>query len=176
MKRKEIILLGICLIFCLTFCHSCKLASIKYSMKGASISPDVKTFSVDYFPNKAPLVVADLSTTFTEKLQKYLRNNTSLKENVENNGDIHFEGQITGYSQKPINIQRDEVAASNRLTINIRVKYINNKDDKYDFDSSFSHYADYSIDEDFDAIESRLISEILDKIVEDIYNKALVNW
>lgn len=145
-------------------------------MTGASISPEVKTFSVDYFPNKAPLVVPFLSDMMTEKLQNYLRSKTSLKEITDNNGDIRFDGMITNFSQRPMEIQRDEIAASNRLTITVKVRYVNTKDDTYDFDSSFSHYVDYSIDEDYDAIQERLVGEILDKIVEDIYNKALVNW
>jgi hypothetical protein len=136
----------------------------------------VKTFSVEYFPNKAPLVVPTLSDTFTDKLKNYLRTKTSLKEVTENNGDIRFEGQITEYSQRPMEIQRDEIAASNRLTITVRVRYTNTKDDKFDFDSSFSHYADYSIDVDYNSVEESLIEEITDKIIEDIYNKALVNW
>lgn len=163
-------------LFIVTCCGSCKLASISYSMTGASISPDVKTFSVDYFQNKSLLVVPYLSTLFTEKLQTYMRTKTSLKEMTEDNGDIRFSGEIVGYYQKPIDIQRDELATSNRLTIEIRVKYINTKDDKYDFDSRFSNYADYGIDEDFDAMEEQLINDILDKIIDDIYNKALVNW
>lgn len=173
MRIFKIILCTLLITVC---CDSCKLASIKYSMTGASISPDVKTFSVDYFPNKALLVVPYLSTLFTEKLQTYLRTKTSLKEMTENNGDIRFEGQIVGYYQKPIDIQRDEIATNNRLTIEIQVKYTNIKDDKYDFNTRFSNYADYSIDADFDSIEEQLITEILDKIIDDIYNKALVNW
>lgn len=157
-------------------CGSCKLASIRYSMTGASISPEVKTFSVDYFQNKSLLVVPYLSTLFTEKLQNYMRSKTGLKEMTNNNGDIHFSGEIVSYYQKPIDIQRDEVASSNRLTIEIRVKYTNSKDDKYDFDSRFSNYADYDINADFNAIEEELITQILDKIIDDVYNKALVNW
>lgn len=145
-------------------------------MTGASISPDVKTFSVDYFPNKALLVVPYLSSLFTEDLKSYLRSKTSLLEMTDNNGDIRFEGQIVGYYQRPIDIQRDEIATSNRLTIEIRVKYTNTKDDKYDFDTRFSNYTDYSTDANFDAIEETLIKEILEKIIDDIYNKALVNW
>lgn len=157
-------------------CNSCKLASISYSMTGASISPDVKTFSVDYFPNKAPLVVPYLSSLFTEKLTTYMRSKTGLIEMTDNNGDIRFEGQIVNYNQRPIDIQKDEIAASNRLTIEIRVKYTNTKDDTYDFSSNFSNYADYGTDDNFDAVEETLINEILDKIIDDIYNKALVNW
>ena len=129
-------------------CNSCKLYKVSYSTTGASISPDVKTFSVDYFPNKAPLVVPYLSSLFTEKLTDYMRSKTGLSQLTDNNGDIRFEGQITEYSQRPIDIQKDEIAASNRLTI----------------------------DADFNSIEESLIIEILDKIIDDIYNKALVNW
>lgn len=161
-----IFLIGIC-------CNSC---TVSYSLTGASISPDVKTFSVDYFSNKAPLVVPYLSSLFTEKLTNYMRTKTSLREMTDNNGDIRFEGQIVGYSQRPIDIQKDEIAASNRLTIEIRVKYTNTKDDKYDFDSRFSNYEDYSTEINFDSAEESLINDILDKIIEDIYNKALVNW
>lgn len=157
-------------------CHSCKLVSARYSLTGASISPDVKTFSVDYFPNKAPLVVPYLSSDFTEKLTNYMRSKTGLTQMTDNNGDIRFEGQITEYSQRPIDIQKDEIAASNRLTIAIRVKYTDTKDETHDFTSSFSNYADYSMDADFNSVEESLINEILEKIIDDIYNKALVNW
>ena len=118
MKTLKIL---VCTLVILLFCDSCKLASVKYSMTGASISPDVKTYSVDYFPNRALLVVPYLSTLFREKLTEYLRTKTSLKEMTDNNGDIRFEGEIVGYYQKPIDIQRDEIASSNRLTIEIRV-------------------------------------------------------
>ena len=163
-------------LFIVLCCDSCKLAKVSYNMTGGSLNPDIKTFSVDYFPNKALLVVPYLSTLFTEKLQTYMRTKTSLKEVTDNNGDIRFEGQIVGYNQRPIDIQLDEVATNNRLTIEIQVKYTNTKDDKFDFNTRFSNYKDYGIDEDFNSIEESLINEILDKIIDDIYNKAIVNW
>ena len=98
-------------------CNSCKLYKVTYSTTGASISPDVKTFSVDYFPNKAPLVVPYLSSLFTEKLTDYMRSKTGLSQLTDNNGDIRFEGQITEYSQRPIDIQKDEIIRI-RKTIN----------------------------------------------------------
>lgn len=173
MRKIQFIILLFAAVLC---CNSCKLYKVSYSMTGASISPDVKTFSVDYFPNKAPLVVPYLSSLFTERLTDYMRSKTGLIQMTDNNGDIRFEGQITGYSQRPIDITSDEVAASNRLTIEIRVKYTNTKDDKYDFTSTFSNYTDYSTEVNFDSAEESLINDILDKIIEDIYNKALVNW
>jgi hypothetical protein len=164
------------IVLTITVCNSCKLAGWpKYSLTGASISPDVKTFSVDYFPNKAPLVVPYLSSLFTDKLTDYMRTKTGLSQMTDNNGDIRFEGQIVGYEQRPIDIQKDEIAASNRLTIRIRVKYTNVIDDE-EFTQEFSHYADYSTEVDFNSVEESLITEIIEKIIEAIYTKALVNW
>ena len=40
--------------------------TVKYSLSGASIPPDAKTFSVAYFPNNAPMVAPVLSATMTD--------------------------------------------------------------------------------------------------------------
>ncbi len=173
MTRLKIFLIIFLAALC---CNSCKLYKVSYSMTGASISPEVKTFSVDYFPNKAPLVVPYLSSLFTDELTNYMRSKTGLTQMTDNNGDIRFEGQITNYYQRPIDITSNEIATSNRLTIEIRVKYINTKDENAGFDSTFSNYADYSTEVDFNSVEESLINEILEKIIDDIYTKALVNW
>lgn len=166
----------IIIIFLAITAGGCGLQSINYSMNGASIDySKVKTFSVDYFSNKTPFA-PNLSVDFTEALKEYLRSRTNLTEMTDNNGDVRFEGQITGYSQRPMEIGADEVAASNRLTITIRVKYTNTTDGTYDFDTSFSQYEDYGIDENFDAIEEELLKKITDKIIDDVYNKAFINW
>lgn len=154
----------------------CKIQKIRYSFSGGSIPPEAKSYSVDYFQNKAEIVVPYVSTKFTEMLKDKMRNQTSLNEMTDGNGDLHFEGEITEYSQKPMNIQRDEVAASNRLTIRVRVKYINPYDEKQSFDTSFSHYYDFDNSVDFTSIEEQAVTEIFEKIVDDIYNKAFVNW
>ena len=94
MTRLKIFLIIFLAALC---CNSCKLYKVSYSMTGASISPEVKTFSVDYFPNKAPLVVPYLSSLFTDELTNYMRSKTGLTQMTDNNGDIRFEGQITNY-------------------------------------------------------------------------------
>ena len=144
--------------------NGCKLQSISYSFSGVSLQNGEKTFSV--------------GADFTEALKSYLRSRTNLTELTDNDGDIRFEGQITGFTQTPVDITADEIAAKNRLTITIRVKYTNTKDEsgKSDFDTSFSHYEDYGIDENYESIEPDLIKKITEKIIEDIYNKALTNW
>jgi len=155
---------------------ACKLQKIGYTFSGGTIPTEAKSFSINYFSNKADIVVPYLSSKFTEELKDKMRNQTNLDEVTDGEGDLVFEGQITGYLQKPVNIQRDEIAASNRLTITIRVKYTNPYDDKLSFNTSFSHYYDYNNSVDFTAIEETAIEDIIKKIIDDIYNKAFVNW
>lgn len=170
MVRKIIPLVLIAVCF-----NGCKLASVKYAFSGVNLSPEVKTFSVDYFTNKTPFA-PNLGSDFTEALKEYLRNRTNLTEVTDNDGDIRFEGQITSFTQTPMEIQKEEIAASNKLTISIRVKFTNTKEEKASFDSSFSQYEIYGIDDNYDSIEGELLKKITDKIIEDVFNKALVNW
>ncbi len=163
-------------VFILT-AFDCLLPSCKvsYSFTGANISADVKTFSVYYFPNRARLVNPTLSTDFTEKLKEKMLRQTSLKEELEN-GHLVFEGQITDYDVRPMAIQKEDLAAQNRLTITVRLKYTNNKDHEQDFDRSFSSYEDFSSSMSLNDVESSIVPEILEKLMDDIFNATIANW
>ena len=149
--------------------------TIKYSFTGTSIAPDITTFTIHDFPNTAPLYVPTLSATFTEMLKDKILTQTSL-QHTSQNGDLEFEGAITGYRIVPISVQGNETASASRLTITIKVKYTNRKDHKQDFERNFSNYADFDSSQDIADIEQELIEEILDKITDDIYNNTLANW
>ncbi|MBC8464146.1 MAG: LptE family protein [Bacteroidetes bacterium] len=146
-----------------------------YSFTGASISPEVETVSIAYFPNNAPMVQPTLSNTFTESLKDKFISQTNL-DLLNNNGDLHFEGSITGYKVKPIAIQANETAAQNRLTISVKVAFTNAFDEENNFSKSFSRFADYSSTQDLSAVETELIEQIVDELTEDIFNKAVANW
>ena len=73
-------------------------------------------------------------------------------------------------------IQANETAALNRLTISVSVKYTNSFTESQSFESSFSRYRDYETSKNLSAIELDLIKQINEELVEDIFNKALVNW
>lgn len=89
--------------------NGCKLTSVKYSFSGVSLQHGEKTFSVDYFSNKTAFA-PNLGADFTEALKSYLRSRTNLTELTDNDGDIRFEGQITGFTQTPVDITADEIA------------------------------------------------------------------
>ena len=146
-----------------------------YSFNGASIPPEAKTVSIQYFPNYAPLVQPTLSQTLTDALQSKFTAQTRLTL-VDKGGDLSFEGAITGYSTSPTAITSNETAALQRLTITVKVKFTNKLDSKQDFETTFTRYADYDATKSLSSVEDELIRQINEMLVDDIFNRAVVNW
>ena len=151
---------------------SCK---VNYSFTGASIAPDVKTINIKLFPKSAALGPSTLSQSFTEKLKDKFVTQSNLAL-VTQNADLTLEGNITGYVVSPIAIQQNEQAARNRLTITVNVKFTNLKDEKQNFETPFTRYADFKSDVNITTVESDLINDIDNQLVDDIFNKAVINW
>lgn len=148
---------------------------VSYSFTGASISADVRTVSIPYFSNTANLVVPTLSRTLTDGLRDYFTSQTNLVL-VDGRGDLTLEGTITQYGIQPVAIQGNETAARNRLTIVVNIKFTNKTDPKQDWETSFSRYQDYSSTLNLNSVQDGLIRDITDQLVQDIFNKAVVNW
>lgn len=149
--------------------------SVKYSFTGAGKLTGVKTFSVDYFPNRARLVNPNLSQNITDALQEKLLRQTSLTQ-IKDNGDLEFSGQITNYDTRPMSIKEGDQAAMTRLTISVKVKYTNNTNHEEDWEKTFSAYQDFESSEILSSVEDDLIPEILKQITEDIFNASIANW
>lgn len=149
--------------------------SVRYTTSGASIDPAVKTASIIYFPNMAPLVAPTLSSTLTDALTEKIQNQTRLQI-VREDGDVNFEGEIIGYTSAPIAISGDEYATKNRLTITVRVRFTNKVQPQFNYDKSFTSYADYETSQMLISIQDQLCTEICDLLVENIFNEALANW
>ena len=87
-----------------------------------------------------------------------------------------FNGQITNYNINPIAIQANETASKNRLSITVKVNFINNIDKDNSFNKTFSRYVDYESSINFTSIEESLNEEIISQLIEDIFNEAFTNW
>jgi hypothetical protein len=155
--------------------HGCKTMSVNYSFSGVNISPDIETVTVEYFPNRAPVVQAQLSQLFTDALIDKIQSNTNL-ELVPAGGDVSFSGEIRNYETRPTAITGSETAARNRLTISIRVVYTNNIEPELEYETTFSRYEDYDSSQNLADVENELIDLIIESILDDIFNKAFVNW
>ncbi len=149
---------------------------INYSLSGASIPAEAKTFSVAYFPNNAAMVSPILSSTLTDALVDKFTRQTRLQQ-VPEGGDFAFEGEITNYTSTTASVSSDDYALLNRLTITVRVHFTNAINESESFpNKTFTAYADYDSTRLLTEVEGELIPEIVDQIVTDIFQATAGNW
>ncbi len=181
MKNIRRILL-IIIIGLVSFC-SCTIRlgslSLGYSTKGATTT-GLKTVSVQYIENRVlenngGIVQPGFSQEFTDALKDYIQSNTNLVL-INGTGDADFEGEIITFDQRPVSITADDIAAQNRFTIAVKIRYVNSVNPELDFESNFSRYEDYSSTMTFDDAQSNYSKDIVNLLIEDIFNKAFVNW
>ena len=150
--------------------------TVKYSLSGASIPPDAKTFSVAYFPNNAPMVAPILSSTLTDALREKFANQTRLIQ-VDEGGDFAFEGEITNYTSSTASVSASsETAMLNRLTITVSVRFTNAIVEADSFNKTFSAFADYPSTQLLTEVEGELIPQIVDQLVTDIFQASAADW
>ena len=148
-----------------------------YSFTGADIDySTTKTFQVSNFQNNAPIVEPGIARLFTQQLQDLLLNQTSL-DLVNSNGDLVYEGEITGYRISPTTATADNTAAQNRLTIKVNVRFYNKTKSEDDFEQGFSFFYDYPGSEQLvGAQKDTAIAEIFERLTQDIFNASLAQW
>ncbi len=146
-----------------------------YKFNDTSIAPDVHSISVYNIENKAMKVNPTLSNTLTVALQDQYRKLTKL-EMFEEGGDLEVSGYITSYEVTPTAVTSAEVAAQNRLTITVKITFKNNKHEEENFDRSFAAFQDFDSSISLDAVEAQLVDEIVEILVDDIFNATVANW
>lgn len=155
------------------FASACRM---NYSFTGASIPPGVKTIRIENFPNNALLINPTLSQELTDALRNKFQSQTSLIL-VNEGGDLVITGEISDFNTRPTAIQADDVAALNRLTITIKVSFINNVDKSQSFQNqTFSRFDEYPSTQDLLSVQDVLVKLIIEQLVEDVFNKTVVNW
>ena len=146
-----------------------------YSFTGGNVG-EAKTLQIDFFRNEAPLVEPTLSQLFTQELQDLFTTQTNLTL-VNDGGDLHFEGEITGYNITPMSATADDTASQNRLTVTINVRFINKLVEEDEFEKRFSFYSDFDASEQLigDILDTAL-EEINERITQDIFNASVAKW
>lgn len=169
---KKLLFISLLFLPMLMTVQGCK---VSYGFSGTSIQPDVNTFTVEYFENKAQKINPSLANTLTEELIDKYRRLTRLTQSTEN-GDICVSGEIVGYDTKPMAVTADEVASQNRLTVVVKIMYTNRLHEEENFEKTFSAFADYDSMQSLDAVETTLCDDIIEILVEDIFNATVANW
>ena len=98
-------------------------------------------------------------------------------EQTRTGGDLRFEGEITGYRVNPMSATSQQTAAQNRLTITVNVRFYNRLKEEDDFEKQFSFYSDFDANAQLTGgVLDAALDEILERIIQDIFNASLGNW
>lgn len=158
-------------VILLSTLHSCKY----YNFTGTG-KIDADTFQVNYFQNNAELVEPGIERTFTIALQELIQNQTSLSL-TNAGGDLIYEGEITDFRISPMTATADQRAAQNRLYISINVRFMNKRNPDDDFEKRFSHFYDFGANTQLaGSALSTALSEIYERITQDVFNESLAKW
>lgn len=150
--------------------------TISYKFNGSAINYDIyRTIDISNFPIRAALVYPPLQQTFENELLDYVTRNTRLQE-IDGPADMELSGEITGYSLSPQAVGTDAYATETRLTITVRVKYVDNKNPSNNIDQSFSAYRQFSSSLMLTDVQDELCQQISEELVNLIFNATLGNW
>lgn len=150
--------------------------TISYKFNGAALDYSVyKTIYVAEFPIRAALVYPPLQQMFENQLLDYITRNTRL-QTTDGASDLSIEGEITGYNLTPQAVTEDAYASQTRLTITVRVKYTDNKNDTKSVDQSFSAYRDFDSSQMLSDVQDELCEQISKELVDLIFNSTLGDW
>ncbi len=178
LMNKRFIHVIACFILISNF-YSCK---VNYGFKGITIPPGAKTISVAMFQNQASITAPVEPQIMTQSLRDAVSSQTTLGL-LKQGGDLRFEEcRITGYTTAPISIAAapptaQDQAALNRLTVTIKLNFVNKLDETKSFtDKEFTRYYDYPSNQNLTQVEPAALAQINRQLTEDIFNAAFNNW
>lgn len=148
---------------------------VKYSFSGADIPAAAETFSVKTFTIRSAQGAPNLEQNLTEGLKDLMLSQTRLSL-TDRRGDLQFEGDIVRYEVGNAAVSGDEFTTRNRLTITVRIKYVNTFEPDKNFERNFSAFADYDSSQNLSAVEDQLVEDIRDQLTQDIFNASIGAW
>lgn len=149
---------------------------ISYKFNGSNLDyTKTKTISISDFPNNAELVYPPLSQNFTETLRDAYSKQTRLQV-IKKAGDLHLEGEITGYQTTPMAISADSYSSQTKLTITIKVRFSNNKNPQDDFEKTYTAYQMFDSSKMITDVQEELCKTMIADIVDNIYNDTVAKW
>lgn len=150
--------------------------SISYKFNGASIDyTQTKTIQIADFPIRASFVWGPMAPMFNNELKDMFASHTKLIQ-VKRNGDLKIEGEITQYNQRNKSVSSEGYSAQTELSITVNVRFTNNKNHSEDFERQFTATSTYETTQSLASVQEQLVSEMIEDIVEQIFNATVANW
>ncbi|MCQ2332457.1 MAG: LPS assembly lipoprotein LptE [Paludibacteraceae bacterium] len=153
----------------------CSGCLVSYKFNGASIDyTKTKSITINEFPNYAPLVYTPLTIQLNDAIANKFAQQTRLNI-VRNGGDLQLDGEITGYQLAATAIGADNRASENKLTLTVKIRFVNNVTGD-EIENQFSAYRTFSSSSTLNDVQDGLISELVEEIVDQIFNATVANW
>ena len=162
------------LLLLLIVCGGCGI----YSFTGTTLSPDIKTISIQNIENSTGEGPSNLTQVVTDNFKEYYRRNTNLVI-LQSEGDLQLEGQIVSFTYSPAAIQREgqqDLASLNRLTLGVQIRFVNAKQPEKDFERTFTIAQDFPQNVDVTQLTTGQIQQLSEQLVVDVFNKTVADW
>ncbi len=176
--RKRLTMLrnqGVKYLVC-TLCLVLSSCSVSYKFNGASIDyTTTRTIQIADFPLRSAYVWAPMHSMFNNSLSDIYSRQTKLSQ-VKRNGDLLLSGEIVEYSQFNKAVSADGYANQTQLKMTVNVRFVNNKKHADDFERRFSATAEYDARQQLSAVQEDLVTQMINDIVDQIFNATVANW
>lgn len=151
-------------------------ATCKYSFKDVSpIPPEIKTFSINQFENKARYINPQLASELTESVRQKIAGQTRLRQVTNEMGDYDISGYISDYSVSTSGVGNQQ-ATTNRLNVSFHLIFKNSQDAKKNFETDLSTSYDFSAGKTLQQGEQEIGDKIQKNVSDAIFNKIFSNW
>ena len=172
-QRTKIAMHSLLFVLCSLLLNSC---AVSFKFNGANIDyTTTKSISVADFQNNAALVYPQLSNYLSEGIRDQYLRQTRLQVPPKG-GDLELEGEIIGYQLTPMSIAADSYSAETKLTITVRVRFINNVRPEESFDKTYSAYQTFDSSQLLNDVQDDLCQVMVKEIAESIYNDTVAKW
>jgi len=166
------LLFSISLFFLLTSCWPTSVSFVDGNMP-----PEWKTFYVSSLENNAANTPLSYSATLSEDLRNGIQNNTRLLINSNSDAaELNIVGTISNYIISPVALQEGDNAAKNRLSVTVKFEIFISKPEEDEMTITSTRFVDYDVSTDIGVVETELLAEVNEQIVQDVINKLMSNW
>lgn len=150
--------------------------SVSYKFTGTSIDyTKTKSISLDKFPIRANYVWSPMESMFYNSISDVYAQKTKLKV-LKRDGDLQLSGEIVEYSQTNKSVGSDGYSTQVQLKIVVNVRFVNTKNHEKDFEQRFSATTEYDSSKQLSAVQEELVQQMIDDIVDQIFNTTVADW
>lgn len=174
---RNLLIISLLIVTGLTSCWPSKISFFDTG----SLDECLTHFQMDQLEIAAPNAPINYPIELTEAVKAGIQNRTKLLIASEKNApQVTIVGKITNYVVSPVALQEGDNAAQNRLTVSATMDIYFDCSPKKDYVLEMkvvsTRFANFDANLDISSVESQLLQEINDQIVQDVINQLLSNW